>query len=101
MVELRTKELRDKLLDLLRSKRCNLTANMHHSYARRDYTVEEMIADKEKRKEAGRLNQQEGKLTWVVRNFELCKLRNPRELPKKQVPAVDAMDIENPAPSSR
>jgi hypothetical protein len=97
IVELQSKELRDKLLDLIRSKRCSLTKDMPHSYARRDYTVEEMIMDREKRQEAGKLNQDAGKLTWVVRNFELCKLRNPRDLPQKQRSANDAMETDSSA----
>jgi hypothetical protein len=81
-VELPTPEMRAKLLALLRAKRHSLTAEMHHSYARNDYTIEQMKLDMELRKRAGNMNKDAKQLKYIVRDLEICTLRNPRELPR-------------------
>ncbi|VDK52383.1 unnamed protein product [Cylicostephanus goldi] len=84
-VGLRSKELRDQLLQHMRAGRQSLTQKFIHSYARRDYTYEELQLDRALRKQAGDLNAREGKLMYVVRDFEIVKLKSPRELPRRSL----------------
>ncbi|KIH47120.1 hypothetical protein ANCDUO_22824 [Ancylostoma duodenale] len=55
-----SQELRDSLLTHMRSGRQSLTERFVHSYARRDYTVEELQLDRSLRKQAGDLNALKG-----------------------------------------
>ncbi|KAK6035607.1 hypothetical protein COOONC_26886 [Cooperia oncophora] len=52
-IELPSQALRDKLLHHMRSGRQSLTRRFVHSYARRDYTSEELELDRTLRKQAG------------------------------------------------
>ncbi|KAK6039331.1 hypothetical protein COOONC_23165 [Cooperia oncophora] len=54
-----------------------------HSYARRDYTSEELELDRTLRKQAGMSNAKLGMLQYVVRDLRICKLKTPRELPRR------------------
>ncbi|KIH52402.1 hypothetical protein ANCDUO_17497 [Ancylostoma duodenale] len=67
----------------MRSGRQSLTQQFVHSYARRDYTAEELSLDRMLRKEAGDLNAREGKLLYIVRDFDIVKLSAPRDLPRR------------------
>ncbi|RCN35066.1 hypothetical protein ANCCAN_19097 [Ancylostoma caninum] len=69
----------------MRSGRQSLTQRYVHSFARRDYTAQELQLDRALRKQAGDLNAREGKLNYVERDFEIVKLRNPRELPRRSL----------------
>lgn len=80
-IGLASQQLRDKLLFRMRSGRRSLTQCYVHSYARPDYTREEIEYDRALRIKAGKLNSQEGKLTYVVRDLAIHKLKFPRELP--------------------
>lgn len=42
-----------------------------------------MSVDRALRREAGDLNAREGKLAYVVRDFNIVKLKMPRELPRR------------------
>jgi hypothetical protein len=93
-VELPNPELRARLLALLRAKRHQLTADMHHSYARNDYTKEQMSLDFELRRKAGKMNKEANKLKFVVRDLEICTIRNPRELPYIQKKNKESLDMD-------
>ncbi|EYC23516.1 hypothetical protein Y032_0015g2694 [Ancylostoma ceylanicum] len=80
-IELPNQTLKDRLLHHMKQGRQSLTKEFVHSYARRDYNPEELKLDRSLRKEAGELNLQVGRLQYVVRDLQLHKLRNPRELP--------------------
>ncbi|EYC20777.1 hypothetical protein Y032_0021g418 [Ancylostoma ceylanicum] len=86
-VTLGNQSLRDSLLSHLRSGRQSLTQRFVHSFARRDYTMEEIALDRSLRKQAGDLNAQAGKLQYVVRDFDIVKLKTPRDLPKRPLTA--------------
>ncbi|KIH43665.1 hypothetical protein ANCDUO_26324 [Ancylostoma duodenale] len=73
----------------MRSGRQSLTQRFVHSYARRDYTAEELSLDRTLRKEAGDLNAREGKLAFVVRDFDIVKLNTPRELPRRSIASLN------------
>lgn len=79
-IALRSKDLRDKLLDHMRRGRLSLTSQFVHSYARKDYTREELEFDRALRRKAGEMNKQEGKLSYVVRDLSIHKLKTPRDL---------------------
>ncbi|KIH62574.1 hypothetical protein ANCDUO_07142 [Ancylostoma duodenale] len=81
-IYLRNQDLRDRLLRHMRSGRQSLTKQFVHSYARKDYTREELEYDRSLRRKAGLLNQQEGMLKYVVRDFSIHELRYPRQLPQ-------------------
>lgn len=87
--------LRDSLLDHMRSGRQSLTQRFVHSFARRDYTVEELSVDRALRREAGNLNAREGKLAYVVRDFNIVKLKVPRELPRRPLTRDDTQRLSN------
>ncbi|KAK6033278.1 hypothetical protein OSTOST_00506 [Ostertagia ostertagi] len=76
-IDLMTKALKDRLIANMRSVRQSLTRDFVHSYARRDYT-EELSLDRNLRKQAGQLNKKAGKLTFIVRDLEIHKLRSLR-----------------------
>ncbi|KAL6743577.1 hypothetical protein Aduo_016599 [Ancylostoma duodenale] len=80
-IDLPSQELEDKLLQHTKQGRQSLTKNFIHSYARRDYTPEELELDRKLRRKAGELNQKEGKLQFVVRDLQIHRLRYPRDLP--------------------
>ncbi|KAK6058336.1 hypothetical protein COOONC_04095 [Cooperia oncophora] len=82
-IELPSQALRDKLLHHMRSGRQSLTRRFVHSYARRDYTSEELELDRTLRKQAGMSNAKLGMLQYVVRDLRICKLKTPRELPRR------------------
>ncbi|EYC32397.1 hypothetical protein Y032_0003g1549 [Ancylostoma ceylanicum] len=84
-IYVRNRELRDRLLLLMRARRLPLTQEFVHSYARTDYTREEINYDRSLRKRAGIMNQREGKLMYVVRDLAIHKLRSPRELPTRSI----------------
>ena len=84
-IQLPTPEHRDNLLQFMRKGRQSLTRTMVHSYARRDYTQEQLELDRSTRREAGRLNAEAGELVWVVRDMKLFKLRTSRPLPARSV----------------
>ncbi|EYC23502.1 hypothetical protein Y032_0015g2682 [Ancylostoma ceylanicum] len=52
--------------------------------------MEELALDRNLRKQAGDMNAQAGKLLYVVRDFDIVKLRTPRDLPKRPLAAVTA-----------
>ncbi|KIH64710.1 hypothetical protein ANCDUO_04979 [Ancylostoma duodenale] len=85
-ISLPSQHLRDKLLAHMRTGRQSLTQNFIHSFARRDYTAEELNFDRSLRKQAGDLNAQAGKLAYVVRDFQIIKLKAPRDLPMRTLP---------------
>ncbi|RCN25823.1 hypothetical protein ANCCAN_28462 [Ancylostoma caninum] len=82
-VYLRNQDLRDRLLHHIRNGRLSLTKQFVHSYARKDYTREELEYDRCLRKKAGQLNHQEGMLKYIVRDLSIHELRYPRELPSR------------------
>lgn len=84
-ISLPSQALRDALFDHMRSGRQSLTQRCVHSFARRDYTAEELSVDRSLRKEAGDLNAREGKLAYVVCDFNIVKLKVPRELPRRPI----------------
>ncbi|VDL85522.1 unnamed protein product [Nippostrongylus brasiliensis] len=90
-ISLPNKELRDSLLAHMRTGRQGLTSRFVHSFARRDYTVEELNLDRALRKEAGELNAREGRLAYVVRDFDIIKLKYPRDLPRRNQNAGAAL----------
>ncbi|KAK6060489.1 hypothetical protein COOONC_01848 [Cooperia oncophora] len=55
-INLPSQELRDRLLAFMRKGRLSFTQTFYHSYARRDYTREELDYDRQLRKRAGMLN---------------------------------------------
>ncbi|VDL67127.1 unnamed protein product [Nippostrongylus brasiliensis] len=79
-ISLPNQELRNALLSHMRAGRQSLTRQFVHSFARRDYTSEELRLDRRLRKEAGERNAAEGKLMYIVRDFDIVKLKTPREL---------------------
>ncbi|EYC40176.1 hypothetical protein Y032_0625g791 [Ancylostoma ceylanicum] len=89
----RNQEFRDKLLDQMRRGRLSLTRQFTHSYARKDYTREEIEFDRALRKKAGLLNQQEGKLLYVVRDLSIQKLKTPRDLPARSPNSAEAPSL--------
>ncbi|KAK6053270.1 hypothetical protein COOONC_09225 [Cooperia oncophora] len=66
-INLPLQELRDRLLAFMKRGRLSLTQTFPHSYARRDYTKEELDYDRQLRKRAGLLSANGGKLLYVVR----------------------------------
>lgn len=82
-ISLGSQELRDRMLEHMRSGRQSLTKDYVHSYARTDYTREELDYDRSLRKKAGIMNRQEGKLLYIVRDLAIHKLSNPRDLPAR------------------
>ncbi|EYC17757.1 hypothetical protein Y032_0029g1855 [Ancylostoma ceylanicum] len=70
----RNRELRDKFSDQMRRGRLSLTRQFVHSFARKDYTCEELEFDRALRKKAGLLNQQAGKLLYIMRDLSIQKL---------------------------
>ncbi|KIH67430.1 hypothetical protein ANCDUO_02237 [Ancylostoma duodenale] len=84
-ISLPNQSLRDSLLAHMRSGRQTLTQQFVHSYARRGYTAEELSLDRMLRKEAGDLNAREGKLAYIVRDFDTIKLNAPRDLPRRPI----------------
>lgn len=89
-ITLPNQALRDSLLAHMRSGRQSLTQKYVHSFARRDYTEEELHLDRALRKEAGQLNAQAGKLLYIVRDFDIIKLKAPRDLPHRSVTPVNS-----------
>ncbi|EYC37984.1 hypothetical protein Y032_0752g2055 [Ancylostoma ceylanicum] len=88
-IALSSQDLRDRLLAHMKSSRQSLTQRFVHSFARRDYTVEELSLDRALRKQAGDLNAQEGKLAYIVRDFNIVRLKVPRDLPTRhQLPTA-------------
>ncbi|KIH63762.1 hypothetical protein ANCDUO_05935 [Ancylostoma duodenale] len=87
-VTTRNQELRDKLLDQMRRGRLSLTRQFTHSYTR-----EEIEFDRALRKKAGLLNQQEGKLLYVVRDLSIQKLKTPRDLPVRSPNNAEAPSL--------
>ncbi|WKY03835.1 hypothetical protein Q1695_005077 [Nippostrongylus brasiliensis] len=87
-IHLPSQDLRDALLTHMRSGRQPLAQRFVHSFARRDYTPEELELDRALRKEAGDRNAREGKLIYVVRDFDIVKLSSPRELPRRLNPST-------------
>lgn len=101
-------ELRDRLLEHMRIGRQSLTKDFVHSYARRDYTREELEYDRLLRRKAGIMNSEEGKLVYVVRDLAIHKLNTPRELPESRnnkthlpIPAPISASHSLPSPSQR
>ncbi|KAK6044741.1 hypothetical protein COOONC_17754 [Cooperia oncophora] len=78
-----TARSKDRLLRHMRSGRQSLTRRFVHSYARRDYTVEELELDRALRRQAGQSNAGLGKLQYVVRDLQIHKLKTARELPTR------------------
>ncbi|CAJ0601662.1 unnamed protein product [Cylicocyclus nassatus] len=74
-------QVRDNLLDHMRRARLSLIKRFVHSYARKDYTQEELEIDRNLRKKAGQLNRQEGRLAYVVRDLRIHKLKTPHDFP--------------------
>lgn len=95
-IRLRNQELRDKLLRHMRAGRQALTREFVHSYARPDYTKEEVEYDRLLRTKAGKMNRNEGKLAYVVRDLAIHKLKVPRELPGNYLTSA----LSSPLPSS-
>ncbi|EYC14731.1 hypothetical protein Y032_0039g125 [Ancylostoma ceylanicum] len=93
-ISLPTQALRDSLLAHMRSGRQSLTQQFVHSYARRDYTAEELSLDRMLRKEAGDRNAREGKLIYIVRDFDIVKLNTPRDLPKRSSASASPGQIQ-------
>ncbi|KIH58328.1 hypothetical protein ANCDUO_11467 [Ancylostoma duodenale] len=81
-ITLRTQELRDKLLAHMKMGGLSLTKRCVHSYARKVHTRGELEYDRTLRKKAGLLNQQEGRLVYVVRDLSIHKLKNPCAFPR-------------------
>ncbi|RCN52995.1 hypothetical protein ANCCAN_00992 [Ancylostoma caninum] len=73
-------ELRDKLLSHMRRGKLPVAQKFIYSYACKDYTCEELVFDRALRQKAGPLNQQAGKLLYVVRD-RIHKLRTLCDLP--------------------
>ncbi|KIH58197.1 hypothetical protein ANCDUO_11599 [Ancylostoma duodenale] len=67
-ISLPSQELRNSLLAHMRSGRQSLTERFVHSYARRDYTAEELQLDRSLRKQAGDLNAREDNFVHLA-NF--------------------------------
>ncbi|EYC19211.1 hypothetical protein Y032_0025g1238 [Ancylostoma ceylanicum] len=88
--------LRDSLLAHTRSGRQSLTQQFVHSYARRDYTAEELSLDRMLRKEASDLNAREGKLAYIVRDFDIVKLNTPRDLPRRPLAGTSPSQVRQP-----
>lgn len=86
-IYLRNQELRDRLLRHMRNGRLSLTKQFVHSYARRDYTREELEYDRSLRQKAGEMNKQQGMLKFV-RDFAIHELRCPRALPHRSEPSL-------------
>uniref|UniRef100_A0A0N4W2Z7 SAM domain-containing protein n=1 Tax=Haemonchus placei TaxID=6290 RepID=A0A0N4W2Z7_HAEPC len=80
-IEVPSSAMKDKLLRHMKSGRQSLTRRFVHSYARRDYTVEELELDRSLRKQAGLANAKVGKLQYVVRDLQIHQLKNARHLP--------------------
>ncbi|EYB82078.1 hypothetical protein Y032_0367g32 [Ancylostoma ceylanicum] len=80
-IRLANQQLRDALLSHMKAGRQSLTEQFVDSFARRDYTMEELNLDRALRKRAGDHNALEGKLVYIVRDFDIIKLKYPRELP--------------------
>ncbi|EYC03997.1 hypothetical protein Y032_0090g2354 [Ancylostoma ceylanicum] len=97
-IELRNQELRDRLLMHMRAGRLSMTKEYVHSYARKDYTKEELEYDRSLRKKAGMMNQLEGKLMYVVRDLVIHKLSVPRQLPVKS--SIDSSETANTCQSA-
>lgn len=76
-------QLMDCLLAHMSSDRQGLTKQYVHSYARRDYTPEELQLDRTLRKQESDLNARECKLIYVVRDFDNVELRTSREIPRR------------------
>lgn len=72
------------MLEHMRTGRQSLTKDYIHSYARRDYTREELEYDRTLRKKAGTMNSEEGKLVYVVRDLVIPNLNAPRDLPVRR-----------------
>ncbi|EYB92878.1 hypothetical protein Y032_0189g1208 [Ancylostoma ceylanicum] len=100
-ISLSSQALRDSLLAHMRSGRQSLTKQFVHSFARRDYTPEELDLDRTLRKEAGDRNAREGKLAYVVRDFDIVKLRTPRDLPRRSLPNVNPTKSSASSTASR
>ncbi|KIH59300.1 hypothetical protein ANCDUO_10472 [Ancylostoma duodenale] len=69
-IKLQTQELRDRLLRYMKSGRQSMTQRFIHSYARTDYTREEINYDRILRRKAGQMNQQEGALLAAKQRFK-------------------------------
>lgn len=80
-IDLPSQELKERLLRHMRSGRQSLTKEYVHSYARCDYTEEQLELDRSLRRQAGELNARAGKLQYVVRDLQIHKLRLARNLP--------------------
>lgn len=72
---------RDLVLGFVRRNKTPLMRNNYHLYCRRDYTRAELETDRDLRRRAGIINAAEEQLAYVVRDFNICKLPNPRPLP--------------------
>ncbi|KIH68738.1 hypothetical protein ANCDUO_00929 [Ancylostoma duodenale] len=94
-IPLSNQALRDSLLSHMKSGRQSLTQELMHSFARRDYTVEELSLDRSLRKQAGDLNAQAAKLLYVVRDFDIVKLKTPRDLPKRPLTLYPSSGVAN------
>ncbi|WKX95687.1 hypothetical protein Q1695_012275 [Nippostrongylus brasiliensis] len=86
-------ELRDSLLAHMKTGRQSLTQRFTHSFARRDYTTDQLMLDRAIRKEAGERNAREGRLASVVPDFQIVKLSSPRELPRGQMTASSSQPV--------
>ncbi|EYC00245.1 hypothetical protein Y032_0117g691 [Ancylostoma ceylanicum] len=84
----------------MRTGRQSLTQHFIHFFVRRDYTPEELALDRSLRKQAGDLNAQAGKLLYVVRDFEIFKLKAPCDLPRRTMTTA-ATGKSNVMPSAR
>ncbi|XGW07566.1 hypothetical protein V3C99_010605 [Haemonchus contortus] len=93
-ISLGSQRLRDRLLDHMRAGRLSLTKDFVHSYARTDYTKEELAYDRSLRQKAGIMNREEGKLSYVVRDLAIHKLRTPRDLPACNLVSHSSQSID-------
>ncbi|KAK6038615.1 hypothetical protein COOONC_23880 [Cooperia oncophora] len=87
-------------LGLYEKGRLSLTQTFHHSYARRDYTKEELDYDRQLRKRAGLLNANAGKLSYVVRDLAIHKLKTPRDLPRSISRSSSIEVVPTPSPDA-
>ncbi|KHJ90408.1 hypothetical protein OESDEN_09750, partial [Oesophagostomum dentatum] len=68
-VTLLSQALRDRLLTHMRSSKQSLTKPFTHSYARRDYTIEELKLDRYLRKQAGDVSAQSDPCHYVISKY--------------------------------
>ncbi|XGW07567.1 hypothetical protein V3C99_010605 [Haemonchus contortus] len=75
-----SQRLRDRLLDHMRAGRLSLTKDFVHSYARTDYTKEELAYDRSLRQKAGIMNREEEIPTVSIANATVDLAGLPRIL---------------------